>query len=109
MDGLSLLRGVRSSDELLRFGVRIMEKSLAQFSELVIAPSLVRKGLINKSMLREFVSQSPRNLAFRRGTIAVSTPQIEPNHRRGDNDTPIGQYFEDVSVSLSHPRDHGGH
>jgi hypothetical protein len=100
---------IKACNELLRFGIRVMQKPLAKLSKFVIAPLFTRKWLVNKPVLGEFVSEPPRNLFSRGGVVTMYLTQAKPDSLRGDNSPPMVQHIEDVPVSLRHPWDRWRH
>ena len=105
----SLLRGVHIGNELCWFGIGVVEKAFTQFGERVVASLFTRKRLVNKLLLGEFVSQSPRNLLSRGSVVTMHLTQAEPDSLRGNNSTPVVQHIQNVPVSLRHPRDRWRH
>lgn len=101
-----LLRAVHIGDELLGFGIRVMQETLAKFGNRVVTTFFAREWLVDESVFGEFVAQPPRNLLFRGSDVVpMHMTQTEPDRLRCDNDARLIQQIEDVAISSRHPRD----
>jgi hypothetical protein len=106
----SSIRGARSvytTDELCWFGIRIMQITLAQFRNRVVTACVLVKGLVNKTIFGEFVSEATVGLRFRRRVDSMPLPQLENDGFRGHSGDPhFIEDFEDEPINSRHPRDH---
>ncbi|UOO97164.1 hypothetical protein MUK72_18020 (plasmid) [Halococcus dombrowskii] len=109
MQNTPLFRGVHISDELLGFGVRVVQIASSEIGNQVIASHPAFIGLLDEPVITEVLPQPAGNLTTRWSIDTMFFLKSECDRRGRESDSLLIEKFENKMIDSRHPRHHRGH